>query len=134
MWWINYGEAGAIMEGLGLTKDLIGLVSAIGILPSILICGVILFFIIREMKKEHRQTLESLTSLKKHSDEEDKKLDLKIETVAKDVKFMQSETMSKEDHYRDVEGWKSSIDTLTQTVANMPLEILKVIQSFKELS
>lgn len=123
-----------MMEGLGLTKDLIGLVSAIGILPSILICGVILFFIIREMKKEHRQTLESLTSLKKHSDEEDKKLDLKIETVAKDVKFMQSETMSKEDHYRDVEGWKSSIDTLTQTVANMPLEILKVIQSFKELS
>jgi hypothetical protein len=122
------------MEGIGLTKDLIGLVSAIGILPSILICGVILFFIIREMKKEHRQTLESLTSLKKHSDEEDKKLDLKIETVAKDVKFMQSETMSKEDHYRDVEGWKSSIDTLTQTVANMPLEILKVIQSFKELS
>lgn len=123
-----------MMEGIGLTKDLIGLVSAIGILPSILICGVILFFIIREMKKEHRQTLESLTSLKKHSDEEDKKLDLKIETVAKDVKFMQSETMSKEDHYRDVEGWKSSIDTLTQTVANMPLEILKVIQSFKELS
>lgn len=123
-----------MMEGLGLTKDLIGLVSAIGILPSILICGVILFFIIREMKKEHRQTLESLTSLKKHSDEEDKKLDLKIETVAKDVKFMLSETMSKEDHYRDVEGWKSSIDTLTQTVANMPLEILKVIQSFKELS
>lgn len=123
-----------MMEGIGFTKDLIGLVSAIGILPSILICGVILFFIIREMKKEHRQTLESLTSLKKHSDEEDKKLDLKIETVAKDVKFMQSETMSKEDHYRDVEGWKSSIDTLTQTVANMPLEILKVIQSFKELS
>lgn len=123
-----------MMEGISLTKDLIGLVSAIGILPSILICGVILFFIIREMKKEHRQTLESLTSLKKHSDEEDKKLDLKIETVAKDVKFMQSETMSKEDHYRDVEGWKSSIDTLTQTVANMPLEILKVIQSFKELS
>ena len=123
-----------MMEGIGLTKDLIGLVSAIGILPSILICGVILFFIIREMKKEHRQTLESLTSLKKHSDEEDKKLDLKIETVAKDVKFMQSETMSKEAHYRDVEGGKSSIDTLTQTVANMPLEILKVIQSFKELS
>lgn len=123
-----------MMEGISLTKDLIGLVSAIGILPSILICGVILFFIIREMKKEHRQTLESLTSLKKHSDEEDKKLDLKIETVAKDVKFMQSETMSKEDHYRDVEGWKSSIDTLTQTVANMPLEILKVIQSFKEQS
>lgn len=123
-----------MMEGLGLTKELVGLVSAIGIVPTLLICSVVLFFIIRELKKEHRQTLESLTSLKKHSDEEDKKLDLKIETVAKDVKFMQSETMSKEDHYRDVEGWKSSIDTLTQTVANMPLEILKVIQSFKELS
>ena len=35
------------MEGLGLTKELVGLVSAIGIIPTLLICGVVLFFIIR---------------------------------------------------------------------------------------
>lgn len=120
------------MEGLGLTKELVGLVSAIGIVPTILICGVVLFFIIRELKKEHLQTIDSISSLKKHSDEADKKLDEKINNVVKDIKYMQSESMTKEDHYRDVEGWKSSIDTLTQTVANMPLEILKVIQNFKE--
>lgn len=120
------------MEGLGVTKELIGLVSAIGIVPTILICGVVLFFIIRELKKEHHQTIDSISSLKKHSDEADKKLDEKINNVVKDIKYMQSESMTKEDHYRDVEGWKSSIDTLTQTVANMPLEILKVIQNFKE--
>lgn len=121
-----------MMEGLGVTKELIGLVSAIGIIPTILICGVVLFFIIRELKKEHHQTIDSISSLKKHSDEADKKLDDKINNVVKDIKYMQSESMTKEDHYRDVEGWKSSIDTLTQTVANMPLEILKVIQNFKE--
>lgn len=121
-----------MMEGLGVTKELIGLVSAIGIVPTILICGVVLFFIIRELKKEHHQTIDSISSLKKHSDEADKKLDEKINNVVKDIKYMQSESMTKEDHYRDVEGWKSSIDTLTQTVANMPLEILKVIQNFKE--
>ena len=120
------------MEGLGVTKELIGIVSAIGIVPTILICGVVLFFIIRELKKEHHQTIDSISSLKKHSDEADKKLDEKINNVVKDIKYMQSESMTKEDHYRDVEGWKSSIDTLTQTVANMPLEILKVIQNFKE--
>nr|DAU19738.1 MAG TPA: Protein of unknown function (DUF3149) [Caudoviricetes sp.] len=120
------------MEGLGLTKELVGLVSAIGIVPTILICGVVLFFIIRELKKEHHQTIDSISSLKKHSDEADKKLDEKINNVVNDIKYMQSESMTKEDHYRDVEGWKSSIDTLTQTVANMPLEILKVIQNFKE--
>jgi nitrogen fixation/metabolism regulation signal transduction histidine kinase len=120
------------MESLGLTKELVGLVSAIGIVPTILICGVVLFFIIRELKKEHHQTIDSISSLKKHSDEADKKLDDKINNVVKDIKYMQSESMTKEDHYRDVEGWKSSIDTLTQTVANMPLEILKVIQNFKE--
>lgn len=120
------------MEGLGVTKELIGIVSAIGIVPTILICGVVLFFIIRELKKEHQQTIDSISSLKKHSDEADKKLDEKINNVVKDIKYMQSESMTKEDHYRDVEGWKSSIDTLTQTVANMPLEILKVIQNFKE--
>lgn len=121
-----------MMEGLGVTKELIGIVSAIGIVPTILICGVVLFFIIRELKKEHQQTIDSISSLKKHSDEADKKLDEKINNVVKDIKYMQSESMTKEDHYRDVEGWKSSIDTLTQTVANMPLEILKVIQNFKE--
>lgn len=121
-----------MMEGLGVTKELIGIVSAIGIVPTILICGVVLFFIIRELKKEHHQTIDSISSLKKHSDEADKKLDDKINNVVKDIKYMQSESMTKEDHYRDVEGWKSSIDTLTQTVANMPLEILKVIQNFKE--
>lgn len=121
-----------MMEGLGVTKELIGIVSAIGIVPTILICGVVLFFIIRELKKEHHQTIDSISSLKKHSDEADKKLDEKINNVVKDIKYMQSESMTKEDHYRDVEGWKSSIDTLTQTVANMPLEILKVIQNFKE--
>lgn len=121
-----------MMEGLGVTKELIGIVSAIGIVPTILICGVVLFFIIRELKKEHHQTIDSISSLKKHSDEADKKLDEKINNVVNDIKYMQSESMTKEDHYRDVEGWKSSIDTLTQTVANMPLEILKVIQNFKE--
>ena len=121
-----------MMEGLGVTKELIGIVSAIGIVPTILICGVVLFFIIRELKKEHHQTIDSISSLKKHSDEADKKLDEKINNVVKDIKYMQSESMTKEDHYREVEGWKSSIDTLTQTVANMPLEILKVIQNFKE--
>ena len=121
-----------MMEGLGVTKELIGIVSAIGIVPTILICGVVLFFIIRELKKEHHQTIDSISSLKKHSDEADKKLDEKINNVVKDIKYMQSESMTKEDHYRDVEGWKSSIDTLTQTVANMPLEILKVIQNFKD--
>lgn len=121
-----------MMEGLGVTKELIGIVSAIGIVPTILIGGVVLFFIIRELKKEHHQTIDSISSLKKHSDEADKKLDEKINNVVKDIKYMQSESMTKEDHYRDVEGWKSSIDTLTQTVANMPLEILKVIQNFKE--
>lgn len=121
-----------MMEGLGVTKELIGIVSAIGIVPTILICGVVLFFIIRELKKEHHQTIDSISSLKKHSDEADKKLDDKINNVVKDIKYMQSESMTKEDHYRDVEGWKSSIDTLTQTVSNMPLEILKVIQNFKE--
>ena len=120
------------MEGLGVTKELVGLVSAIGIVPTVLICGVVLFFIIRELKKEHLQTMESITALKKHSDAKDDELKEKIEAVENDLKYTQSETMSKEDHYRDVEGWKSSIDILTKTVANMPLEIIKVIQNFRE--
>lgn len=121
-----------MMEGLGLTKELVGLVSAIGIIPTLLICGVVLFFIIRELKKEHKQTMDSISSLRKHSDSKDDELKQQIEAVENDLKYTQSETMSKEDHYRDVEGWKSSIDNLTKTVTNMPLEIIKVMQNLKE--
>ena len=120
-----------MMEGLGLTKELVGLISAIGIIPTLLICGVVLFFIIRELKKEHKKTMDSISSLRKHSDSKDDELKQQIEAVENDLKYTQSETMSKEDHYRDVEGWKSSIDNLTKTVTNMPLEILKVMQNFK---
>lgn len=120
-----------MVEGLGLTKELVGLISAIGIIPTLLICGVVLFFIIRELKKEHKQTMDSISSLRKHSDSKDDELKQQIEAVENDLKYTQSETMSKEDHYRDVEGWKSSIDNLTKTVTNMPLEILKVMQNFK---
>ena len=109
-----------MIEGLGLTKELVGLVSAIGIVPTLLICGVVLFFILRELKKEHKQTMDSISSLRKHSDAKDDELKQQIEAVENDLKYTQSETMSKEDHYRDVEGWKSSIDNLTQTVTNMP--------------
>lgn len=131
MWRINYSKVGAMMEGLGLTKELVGLVSAIGIVPTLLICGVVLFFIIRELKKEHKQTMDSISSLRKHSDAKDEELKVKIEAVENDLKYTKTETMSKEDHYRDVEGWKSSIDNLTQTVTNMPLEIIKVMQNLK---
>lgn len=120
-----------MIEGLGLTKELVGLVSAIGIVPTLLICGVVLFFILRELKKEHKQTMDSISSLRKHSDAKDDELKQQIKAVENDLKYTQSETMSKEDHYRDVEGWKSSIDNLTQTVTNMPLEIIKVMQNLK---
>ena len=63
-----------MMEGLGLTKELVGLVSAIGIVPTLLICSVVLFFIIRELKKEHKQTMDSISSLRKHSDAKDDEL------------------------------------------------------------
>ena len=75
--------------------------------------------------------MDSISSLRKHSDAKDDELKQQIEAVENDLKYTQSETMSKEDHYRDVEGWKSSIDNLTQTVTNMPLEIIKVMQNLK---
>ena len=76
--------------------------------------------------------MDSISSLRKHSDTKDDELKQQIEAVENDLKYTQSETMSKEDHYRDVEGWKSSIDNLTKTVTNMPLEIIKVMQNLKE--
>lgn len=117
------------MEALGLSKELIGLISAIGVVPTVVICGVVLFFVIRELKKGNKQLTDSITSLRKQSDQQDLEIKKEIENIKNELKFTQSNSMSKEDHYRDVAGWKSSIDNLSQIVTKMPIELLKILKS-----
>lgn len=51
------------MEGMGIAKEIAGLVTAIGLVPTLIILGIIAFFIIREVKKENAATRNAVAGL-----------------------------------------------------------------------
>lgn len=142
------------MEGMGIAKDVAGLVTAIGLVPTLIILGVIAFFIIREVKKENEatrkavtglkqetlsqitalkeETAQKLEDLKKHSDEKDKTLTERFTELEKEVKCIQMDYITKEQHYQDTEGWKAETQGIRQEVTKLPLEILKLLKTTKD--
>lgn len=142
------------MEGMGIAKEIAGLVTAIGLVPTLIILGIIAFFIIREVKKENlatrnavagleqktgsqiealkKDTAQKIEELKSHSDEKDKAITERFVALEKDVKFIQLDYISKEQHYQDTEGWKAETQGIRQEVTKLPLEILKIINSTKD--
>lgn len=142
------------MEGMGIAKEIAGLVTAIGLVPTLIILGIIAFFIIREVKKENlatrnavagleqktgaqiealkKDTAQKIEELKSHSDEKDKAITERFVALEKEVKFIQLDYISKEQHYQDTEGWKAETQGIRQEVTKLPLEILKIINSTKD--
>lgn len=142
------------MEGMGIAKEIAGLVTAIGLVPTLIILGIIAFFIIREVKKENlatrnavagleqktgaqiealkKDTAQKIEELKAHSDEKDKAISERFVALEKEVKFIQLDYISKEQHYQDTEGWKAETQGIRQEVTKLPLEILKIINSTKD--
>ncbi|MBD5438469.1 MAG: hypothetical protein HDR37_07905 [Treponema sp.] len=120
------------MEGVAVTNQLVGLIASIGIAPTIVICALIIFFVIREMKKENSSTRKSISELMERSDSKDRSISTDVEDVRKQLQSIQKEYVTKEQHYRDLEGWKSEIGELRSAVANLPLEIIKIIKNIKE--
>lgn len=142
------------MEGMGIAKEIAGLVTAIGLVPTLIILGIIAFFIIREVKKENaatrnavagleqktgaqiealkKDTAQKIEELKAHSDEKDNAITERFVALEKEVKFIQLDYISKEQHYQDTEGWKAETQGIRQEVTKLPLEILKIINSTKD--
>lgn len=127
------------MEGVAAAKSIEGLITAIGLPATIIVLGVIAFFIIREVKKENEATRKSISSfkeetnkkfdeLKAYSDERDKPLKEAIESLEKEVKYIQHDYVTKAEHYQDTEGWKTELQGIRQEVTKLPLEILKLVK------
>ncbi len=120
------------MEGYALTNHIAGLIASLGIPATIIICSLIIFFVLRELKKENTSTRKSISELMERSDSKDKSISTDVDDVKKQLQSIQQEYVTKEQHYRDLEGWKSEIGELRTSVANLPLEIIKIINNFKE--
>ena len=115
------------MEGMQVANAINGLIVSIGLVPSLLIAGVCIYFVIRETKKQTSALKEALSSMSKKSDAQDEKLentlkelktssDKAIKTRSDEGKYIQTNYVTKEEHFRDFEGWRTEIKDLRDLI------------------
>ena len=164
------------------TKDLLSLIGDIGLVPTILLVAVALFFLHKEIKKslsglgssldklresssssiaslrtdmearnvsqdERMEELESLLhsnmeklhastakanrELRSELEARNLRQDARMEVLEKELKFIEREYVSKEQHFNDTEGWKANLDSLRRDLAEMPLKMIALIKEIK---
>lgn len=127
------------MEVMTLSNGIAGLVSALGILPSLIIVSIAGFFFFREIKKTLTNLEESvrnrtaslekqLASFKAESDAKDEKIMTMIAEHEKQIRSIETTFLTREQHYRDFENWKSEIQELRSEVRNLPATIISMIK------
>jgi len=114
------------MEGMGIAKEVAGLVTAIGMVPTLIIVAITVFFVLREFKKQVAGVGKSIDRLREENAMRDEKILERVEHLEQEVKFVQRDYITKAEHYQDTEGWKTEIQGIRQEVAKLPIEILKL--------
>ena len=141
------------MEGLAVVSTMDKVIATLGVSGTIIVMGVIAFFVIKEVKKANEVTQKAVDSLKTstanqikelrestekkidelqaHSDAKDKELVTRIEKAEKDIKFLEKDSVTKEMLYRETEGWRSEIQLVRAEISKLPFEILKLTEGRK---
>ena len=130
------------MEGMAVATSVDKLITTLGISGTLIIMGVIAFFVIREVKKSNELTQNAVESLKKttekkiddlkaHSDAKDTELIARLEKAEKDIKFLEKDSVTKEMLYRETEGWRSEMQLVRAEISKLPFEILKLTEGRK---
>ncbi len=141
------------MEGLAVVSSIDKVIATAGMSGTIIIMGVIAFFVIKEVKKANETTQKAVDSLKtstanqinelktstekkiddlqKHSDAKDKELISRVEKTEKDIKYLEQNGVTKEMLYRETEGWRSEIQLVRTEISKLPFEILKLTEGKK---
>lgn len=142
------------MEGLAVVSTMDKVIATLGVSGTIIVMGVIAFFVIKEVKKANEITQKAVDSLKTstanqikelrestekkidelqaHSDAKDKELVSRIEKAEKDIKFLEKDSVTKEMLYRETEGWRSEIQLVRAEISKLPFEILKLTEGRKK--
>ena len=141
------------MEGMAVVSTMDKVIATLGVSGTIIVMGVIAFFVIKEVKKANELTQKAVDSLKTstanqikelrestekkidelqaHSDAKDKELVSRIEKAEKDIKFLEKDSVTKEMLYRETEGWRSDIQLVRAEISKLPFEILKLTEGRK---
>ena len=115
------------MDGVSIAKEVAGVVSVLGLVPTLAIVCISGFFLYREMLKKLNSIDKSISSLRQHSDERDKEIFDRLENAETEIKIIEKEVLTKEQHYRDFEGWKTELHDLRSAINEMPMELIKLL-------
>lgn len=136
------------MEGMAVVSSMDKIITTLGLSGTLIVMGVIAYFVIREVKKANELTQQAVDSLKSstasqikelkdstenkidslqaHSDARDAELFSRMEKVEKDIKFLEKDSVTKEMLYRETEGWRSEMQLVRAEISKLPFEILKL--------
>ena len=106
------------MEGMAVVSTMDKVLTTLGISGTLIVMGVIAFFVIKEVKKANELTQKAVDSLKtstanqikelrestekkfatlqEHSDAHDKAIEKRLEQAEKDIKFLEKDGVTKE--------------------------------------
>lgn len=104
------------MDGISVSKEIVGLITSIGLVPAVVIFAVCLFFIFREIKKQNKSLENNLTAQREYFDEQCAKLDVKISGFNNEISYIEKNYVTKEQHYSDFEGWRAEIKDLRDLI------------------
>ena len=85
--------------------------------------------IVEESVKARTTSLANqLSVLKEESDANDEKIMAILKEHEKEIRAIETTFLTREQHYRDFENWKSEMQELRAEVRNLPITILNMIK------
>lgn len=133
------------MEGLSAVKEIMSFVNEFGFIPVMLVICIIFYFLNKDNKKSFEKINQSISSLKESienvknkSDDADKhirvafekqfdKITEQLTLLGREIDYIGSAYIPKEQHYKDIEGWKAEINYLRKETSRMPYELMRLL-------
>ena len=127
-----------------MESTFIKLIGEFGMVPTLLIIIAVVWFMLREIKKEvaglnkglekvQAELCRKIDNLQEHSDEKDEELKKEFCRLEERVAFVEKEYVTKEDHYQDLGGWREEIRESHRKIDNISRLFLENIQKLTEI-
>lgn len=115
-----------------MDNAMLAVIGQFGIVPTMLLLIMVVWFLLREIKKEISGLSGKIDSLAKHSDARDKELRTAIEAVEersdtrlRAVEEQRAEYLARDDYYRDMSGWREELRSMRNDLTSLVHRELK---------
>ena len=116
-----------------------GFVKTYGTVGSLVFIGIIIWFFLREIKKDlalmqasvssmRDELLREIQELRDLSNARDDAIMEELKSMEEEIRFIHKEYLRKEDHYRDLGGWRAEFRDMQERID----AIYKLVLSTKE--